>query len=118
MIMNDKIEETAEEYINSIVNQKDASDYSQDVKNARFDEFDIQSAFFSGANFSLENQWVNINVKLPIDCEPVLGIKDGCYPLVVRYDSSERCFKSVDWNEADIDYWMPIPLLTSCSNNE
>ena len=33
MIMNDKIEEAAEEFINDMVNQRDTSDYSQDVKN-------------------------------------------------------------------------------------
>ena len=77
-----------------------------------------QDGFIAGAKWSLNNQWVNINVNLPIDCEPVLGIKDGFYPLVVRYDSSERCFKSVEWNEVDIDYWMPIPLLTLYSNDD
>ena len=34
MNMNEeKIEEAAENYVNSIVNQRDNSDYSQDVKN-------------------------------------------------------------------------------------
>ena len=33
MIMNDKIEDAAEEFINDMVNNRDTSDYSQDVKN-------------------------------------------------------------------------------------
>ena len=66
MIMNDKIEEAAENYVNSIVNQRDNSDYSQDVKNenARFDDYDIQSAFQVGANWALQNQWHDVKNEL------------------------------------------------------
>ena len=103
-----KIKEAAEKYMKS-----DELRYFQDPC-----DLDVKDAFIAGAKWSLNNQWVNINVNLPIDCEPVLGIKDGFYPLVVRYDSSERCFKSVEWNEVDIDYWMPIPLLTLYSNDD
>lgn len=76
MIMNEeKIEEAAENYVNSIVNQRDNSDYSQDVKNenARFDEYDILSAFFSGANWAIENQWHDTSEELTEDNEQVIG---------------------------------------------
>ena len=68
MIMNEeKIEEAAENYVNSIVNQRDNSDYSQDVKNenAWFDDYDIQSAFQVGANWAIKNQWRDASNDLP-----------------------------------------------------
>ena len=121
MIMNEeKIEEAAENYVNSIVNQRDNSDYSQDVKNenARFDDYDIQSAFFSGANWALQNQWHDAKKELPNNSLPIIGINVGLYPMLVIYDHSNKCFKRLDYGEVKIDYWMPIPSLPTCSENK
>ena len=128
MIMNEeKIEEAAENYVNSIVNQRDNSDYSQDVKNenARFDDYDIQSAFFSGANWALENQWHDVKNELPCN-HPELIEEDGpiythdvlCKSekgtLYVDYMFQSRISKEWKWsaeNRFDCKRWMSIPSL-------
>lgn len=128
MIMNkEKIEEAAENYVNSIVNQRDNSDYSQDVKNenARFDEYDILSAFFSGANWAIENQWHDASNDLPCNHPELIEEDNPNYThdvlcesekgtLYVDYMFQSRISKEWKWSEEnriDCKRWMPIPSL-------
>ena len=112
MIMNEeKIEEAAENYVNSIVNQRDNSDYSQDVKNenARFDEYDILSAFFSGANWALENQWHDASKELPEDNKMVIVLTEKGNAVI----NSVYTFNGYrQWHSNyKVSYWMSIPSL-------
>jgi hypothetical protein len=113
MIMNEeKIEEAAENYVNSIVNQRDNSDYSQDVKNenARFDEYDIQSAFFSGANWAIENQWHDASKELPEDGIKVIVLTEkgnAAINSVYTFNGNRRWHSNYA-----VLFWMPIPSLS------
>ena len=111
MIMNDKIEDAAEEFINDMVNNRDTSDYSQDVKNenARFDDYDIQSAFFSGANWALENQWHDASKELPEDGIKVIVLTEkgnAAINSVYTFNGNRRWHSNYA-----VLFWMPIPNL-------
>ena len=125
MIMNEeKIEEAAENYVNSIVNQRDNSDYSQDVKNenAWFDDYDIQSAFQVGANWAIKNQWRDASNDLPYKDKTLV---DGrtTRDLLCISDKNEAYIDFMEllkfggkwhWFRKNIHkckYWMPIPSL-------
>jgi hypothetical protein len=119
------IEEAAEKYVNEHVNQRDNSDYSQDVKNenARFDEYDIQTAFFSGANWALENQWHDASKELPYKYSECFEENESNYTKDILccskkgiyytdYMFKSRISKEWRWsqkNSYDCKYWMPIP---------
>ena len=120
----ENVEEAAENYVNSIVNQRDNSDYSQDVKNenARFDEYDILSAFFSGANWAIENQWHDTSEELPEDNEQVIGrYFFGCEDHNCHGDKIVYCqtngkdwftdFGGIAFDIGEPDLWMTIPNL-------
>lgn len=107
----EKIEEAAENYVNSIVNQCDNSDYSQDVKNenARFDEYDILSAFFSGANWALENQWHDVKDGLPEDGIKVIVLTEkgnAAINSVYTFNGNRRWHSNYA-----VLFWMYVPSL-------
>ena len=107
MNMNDRIEEAAENYVNSIVNQRDTSDYSQDVKNenAVFDQCDMFLAFYAGTDFM---QWHDIERdKDGFAIDTTLG-------KVLIMDDSEEVYINDDddyIHNTHCVYWMPIPSL-------
>ena len=107
----EKIEEAAENYVNSLVNQRDNSDYSQDVKNenARFDEYDILSAFFSGANWALENQWHDVKEELPEDGIKVIVLTEkgnAAINSVYTFNGNRRWHSNYA-----VLFWMYVPSL-------
>ena len=105
--MNDKIEDAAEEFINDMVNNRDTSDYSQDVKNenAVFDQCDMFLAFYAGTDFM---QWHDIERdKDGFAIDTTLG-------KVLIMDDSEEVYINDDddyIHNTHCVYWMPIPNL-------
>lgn len=103
-----KIKEAAEEFINDMVNNRDTSDYSQDVKNenAVFDQCDMFLAFYAGTDFM---QWHDIERdKDGFAIDTTLG-------KVLIMDDSEEVYINDDddyIHNTHCVYWMPIPSLS------
>ena len=78
-------------------------------ENARFDDYDIQSAFQVGANWALQNQWHDASKELPEDNKMVIVLTEKGNAVInsVYTFNGHRQWHS----NYKVSYWMSIPSL-------
>ena len=84
-----------------------------------------RKGFLAGAEFTLQNQWISVEEALPeVDEEVLVMFPDRSHVVACRKERLTAIGCVTEWRNSDytyddawINYWMPIPKLKK-NNNE
>lgn len=123
MIMKeDKIIEAANKYALDRIDKsyKSYSEHRQ-LSASTFSGEDVSEAFLEGAKYALSNQWHDVKDELPTFEEDVIVSDGDDYWFGHRTDDKSVIIDNNSFakvGKLEVKYWMPIPILSTCTKNE